>query len=98
MSGNFGQKVETGPPRRTVGRIFVSPNTRTPPAPCQEGPPGVGVDGDGEFLLNSTREPVRGGDALRSQGMVMSEETPHEDQESVRREKLLKIAALGLDP
>ena len=28
----------------------------------------------------------------------MSEETPREDQESVRRDKLAKIAALGLDP
>ena len=28
----------------------------------------------------------------------MSEETPREDLESVRREKLQKIAALGLDP
>ena len=28
----------------------------------------------------------------------MSEETPREDHESVRRDKLAKIAALGLDP
>ena len=28
----------------------------------------------------------------------MSDETLHEDQETVRREKLAKIAALGLDP